>query len=198
MSDSKLPALLQVLGLILLVPAALGAGWLVGNLPGRAPAPPPAPAVSASQPTATRATAIRVDTNLDAKAPDAKPEEIVSGWTSYPAALDESKANGKPILLDFNADWCPPCQRMKEEVFDDSDVSRPIQVAVIPVSVVDRRRESGANPEDVETLQRRYLIDAFPTLVVFSPTNGRFEVMRGYGGPQRTVDWITGAAQAVR
>ena len=65
---------------------------------------------------------------------------------------------------------------------------------MIPVSIVDRTRENGENPADIEDLQRRYDVDAFPTLIVFSPRSGKTEKTRGFGGPERTVAWILQAA----
>jgi thiol:disulfide interchange protein len=123
---------------------------------------------------------------------------VVSSWTTYDAAVAESRENGKPVMLDFNADWCPPCQMLKRQVFEDGALGRAVQTAVIPVSVVDRRREDGENSRQIDDLQRRYAIDAFPTLVVFSPATGRSVSMRGFAGADRTLDWIRQAADQVR
>jgi thiol:disulfide interchange protein len=40
----------------------------------------------------------------------------------YAAALQEGKTSGKPILIDFSASWCPPCQRMKQTAWPDNRV----------------------------------------------------------------------------
>ena len=121
-----------------------------------------------------------------------------SQWTSFENAMAESQRNGKPVMIDFNADWCPPCRRMKDEVFQDGAHAATVQNAVIPVSVVDRAREDGRNPPAIEDLQRRYQVDAFPTLVVFSPATGREMRTKGYGDAEATVAWIMEAARSVR
>lgn len=126
------------------------------------------------------------------------PRPILSSWTSFDNAVAESRRNGKPVLIDFNADWCPPCQAMKREVFDDRRRGEAVQIAVIPVSIVDRAREQGRNPRDVEDLQQQYQVDAFPTLILFSPATGRMIRTKGYGGADRTVAWITVGAKSVR
>ena len=87
---------------------------------------------------------------------------------------------------------------MKQQVFDDWTRGRMVRSAVIPVSIVDRRREEGRNPSEIESLQQRFEVDAFPTLVVFSPQTGRGMRTKGYGGADETVSWITEAAKAVR
>ena len=38
--------------------------------------------------------------------------------TSLPKALEQAKADQKVVMLDFTgSDWCPPCMRLKKEVF---------------------------------------------------------------------------------
>jgi len=182
---------------LLLLPAGLGVGWLVGRIPeprGSATPSPTRPAAGASLPrpaSAPVAEAVRA-------AESGTPANEVSSWTSLENAVAESSRNGKPILIDFSADWCEPCRRLKQEVFDDGTRGRTVQEAVIPVSVVDRAREYGRNPDSIENLQRQYGVEAFPTLVVYSPATGRVMKTRGYGDADQTVEWITQAANSVR
>jgi len=197
MSESRSP--LSVLWVVALLPLGLGVGWLVGQAPGRPSQDAGAPATAAApapEPSAAMGTAPRPAST--AKAVPKEPPAEVSAWTTLPGALAESRRNGKPVLLDFNADWCPPCQRMKRELFEDRGLGAAVQTAVIPVSIVDRRRENGSNPAEIEELQRRYQIEAFPTLVVFSPATGRTVKTEGFGGAAWTMDWITEAARSVR
>lgn len=42
--------------------------------------------------------------------------------TTYKAALEASKKEGKPALLVFSAVWCGPCQGMKKDVYPSAEV----------------------------------------------------------------------------
>ncbi len=200
--------------LLLLLPVGLAIGWLVGELPTPKPREPKAAApqggtaalAPAESPRAVAATAGGVTT---ARGSDPAPAETarpaletqraeVSQWTTLESAMAESRRNGKPVLIDFSADWCGPCQRMKQQVFENRARGQAVQTAVIPVSIVDRAREDGSNPLEVESLQQRYQVNAFPTLIVFSPASGRMMKTQGFGDADRTVAWITEAATAVR
>jgi thiol-disulfide isomerase/thioredoxin len=202
---------------LLVVPAALFAGRLIAGLPlpavkpaAEATAPgAPSPLVTGARGGAAAGGGEQWAGRSDADGPgpgdpqrqDPSQQEAQGGglrWLPLAAAMEEARISGKPILFDFNADWCPPCQRMKREAFANPSLARAVESAVIPVSIVDRYREDGRNPPEIEELQQRFGIEAFPTLVVLSTTTGRFVKDAGYGGPEATRDWILGGAQQVK
>ena len=183
---------------LLLLPLGAGAGLVVGNMPVPPRAPEPFAHARVAEPAPDPTPPAPGEPPPPERAETQPVKDQPSSWTSFNAAMEESQRTGKPVLIDFNAEWCPPCQRLKREVFDDWSLGRAVQVAVIPVSIVDRIREEGRNAEEVQDLQRRYSVDAFPTLVVTSARTGRSVQARGYGGPQATMAWINQAAKSVR
>ena len=186
---------------LLILPVSLLGGWFLGQMP----VPKPQVAQAAAEPNGLRIPSRVESRRAEAASPsafqepaDAPKRTEVSHWTTFDNALAESRRNGKPVLLDFNADWCPPCQAMKQQVFEYNARNEQVEAAVIPVSIVDRRREDGNNPPEIESLQQRYGVDAFPTLVVFNPASGQMVKTRGFGGADATLQWITEAAKQVR
>lgn len=123
--------------------------------------------------------------------------ELVN-WRSPQQGQSEAKRSGKPVLFDFTADWCPPCQQMKAELFADASAARTLEELVVPVRVLDRRRENGRNPPEVDSLQRAYRITAFPTLIVAWPEREGFETSTGYRGVPATLEWLSRSVAKVR
>jgi thiol:disulfide interchange protein len=128
--------------------------------------------------------------------PPKKSEKV--RWVQIAEAEAVARTTGKPILYDFSADWCAPCNAMKEGVFSDPKNAKTLEASVVPVRVLDRSREEGRNPAVVDSLQRVYAVDGFPTLIVYSPKTGRSQMSTGYGGPEATLQWIAQNAVAVQ
>jgi len=90
-------------------------------------------------------------------------------WEQYSQTLlDEAKAAGKPVIIDFSATWCAPCRELDEKTFRDPAVVRMTQDDFIMIKV-DLTR--GGNAEH-ERLISAYEVKGVPT-VIFIDAQGR-------------------------
>ncbi len=87
------------------------------------------------------------------------PDDGIAWRTDFQAALREAQQTGKPVLLDFQASWCPPCQVMKHDVWPDPKVREAVNARYIPMAV---DVDAAANREVVG----RYDISSIPSIVV--------------------------------
>ena len=104
--------------------------------------------------------------------------EIAQGsrisWQPYSeAALDQAKESGRPVVIDFFADWCIPCKELDRFSFSDQQVIQLSKDFVMLKADVTR----GSSPE-VKSLLKQYSIRGVPTIVFIGPDGREQEDLR--------------------
>lgn len=199
-----LPVLLMASGLVLLRAGGPGVGTADESLllPGLADAATagaplaPAPGTPAIAPTRPMEPERMIEPE-GAEPDSAEAEEPLdpadfSPWTTFAKAQAIARSAGKPILLVFEAEGDGPSFEMRRAVFDDAAAGLTVQATVVPVAVA--HRVTGDPDPEAERLERRFSVEAFPTLVLVHPTTGQTLRRTGYPGPSETLRWITDGA----
>ncbi len=94
----------------------------------------------------------------------AKKGETLAFQPYSDAALAEAAAAGKPVAIDFFADWCLPCKELEKFTFTDPEVRKALGSWVLLKADLTKT----ASPE-VAALRTRWNIQGVPTIVFLGP-----------------------------
>jgi thioredoxin-related protein len=107
--------------------------------------------------------------------------KIIFSEKGLKAALEQGKAENKPVMLWCYASWCPHCQHMKETVFTNRAVSGYFNKTYICVL---QDMEKGAGVE----MKKNLGIHAYPTFVFYNPKGEIIYRVEGEQSPYAFID----------
>jgi thiol:disulfide interchange protein len=115
----------------------------------------------------------------------AAPDHSIAWCTDLPSALEEARREGKPLLVQFTATWCSPCQLMKHEVWPSQEIGDLTAESFIPVMI----------DIDTDTITAvEYNIFAVPSVLILTP-DGEVVKRAGYLSRRGMIAFLTESAE---
>lgn len=108
----------------------------------------------------------------------------VSTAAAFDRAMADARRQGRPILVDFTADWCAACQEISRTVF----AAPTVRARLRTVSVI--RADLTANTADSRALMQRYDVIGPPVMVFVDPRSGHEIARTRLTGPISTTAFI--------
>ncbi|MCR5183954.1 MAG: thioredoxin family protein [Opitutales bacterium] len=107
---------------------------------------------------------------------EAAPDVMPLDWHDrIEPAIEEAKANGKLLLLEFTgSDWCPPCRILRGRIFPAQEFVDFAKEKFVFVEL-DFPRNKAVTDETREYNERQekaFFVQAFPTVYIVDPATG--------------------------
>ena len=102
----------------------------------------------------------------------------------WDAAFRRARAEGKPVLVNFYAEWCVWCKHLETVTFRDAKVAALLEDRVVPV---------GVDIDDTDrSMLEEHRIQAPPTVVVFDAEGKELGRIPGYLPPTGFLQSVEG------
>ena len=83
---------------------------------------------------------------------------------SLSEGITEARDTGKPLLVDFFADWCAACKKIDDATLSDPEIRRELANYWV-ITKIDFTEETAESLE----VQRKFQIQGLPTILFFAP-----------------------------
>jgi len=78
-------------------------------------------------------------------------------------AVQQSRASGKPLLIDFFAEWCAACKELDVHTWMDPVVAKEVAERFVPLKI-----DATEETEENDSLQKKYGVPGLPTVLMMA------------------------------
>jgi len=116
----------------------------------------------------------------------AQVDEKHVAWTvnEHDAILAQAKSEGKPILIDFYADWCGVCVELDHKVWNQDIVIKASE------SYLALKLDYTRSDPNLDALRKKYGVGGLPTVMILGPEGKERSRFTSYKSPEETVEWL--------
>lgn len=103
--------------------------------------------------------------------------------TKLDEALKLAKSQNKPVLVDFAAEWCGPCQRMLNGTYKDPAVVKKSASFIMVLIDIDQQ----------QAVARKHNVEAVPTMLFLRPDGAQISRAVGYKDAKQLIEMMDAA-----
>ena len=119
------------------------------------------------------------------------PPPTIKWERNFEEALKKARKTGKPIIVDFWADWCGWCHRLDKTTYADPWVARKaLDFVAAKIDTEGSRKE--------REVALKYQVTSLPTIVFLSPEGRQLGRVNGFQGPGQFPRTLEAALQIAR
>lgn len=100
-------------------------------------------------------------------------------------ALEDAKKSNQLLILDFYADWCPPCNEMEKSTYSDNRVIEQLK-NYIPVKIDIDKKPKLANKYDGNA--RANGGSGIPATIILDSNGNQLAKIHGYQTPEELLE----------
>ena len=104
------------------------------------------------------------------------------------AALAESRKTGKPVLVDFWAEWCGPCQEMRRTTWKDPRVRQAVNDYIFTELNIDQEGKVAS----------QYDVAAIPHIALLDSSGRVLKATEGMMSADELLDWLHAGGPATQ
>jgi len=131
------------------------------------------------------------DSNVEASRPASLASPALAGrvpWTDFGSGLERARDEGKPMLVNFEVDWCGYCRKMSRTTWKHPGVVERLgDMVSVRVNAEETVERNGFTGKD---LASRYGVTGFPTLMLIDVDGRVLNATGGYQEPRQLLTWI--------